>query len=272
MINKTENKNGFPQQNAQLRFPKVNAALDINKIVKKPFVKNSKQAFPETFNIKKPSFNRLLGLLSASDLSRLRPHLEPITLSLGESIYQPQERISYVYFPESAVISDLQMLEDGRTVEIAMTGKEGVTGLSSVLNSRAAVNWTEVVAAGSALKLDAQILRQEFACNSSLQTTLFNYVNSYIEQISQRIICNNYHQLKKRFCSRLLMLQKRNGGNKFSLTHEQMARFLGVHRPSISHIASELRDGGTIDYRRGHIIIVDDRKLENSTCSCVYSI
>ncbi|HXH70932.1 MAG TPA: Crp/Fnr family transcriptional regulator [Pyrinomonadaceae bacterium] len=272
MINKTENKNGYPRRNAQLKFPKANVALDIIGVVKKPFVKNSRQAFLETYNVMKPSSNRLLGSLNASDLSRLNLYLEPVTLSLGQSLYQPQDRIRYIYFPESAVISDLQMLEDGRTVEIAMTGKEGVTGLSSVFNSRTATNWTEVVVAGNALKLNAQILKQEFGCNNSLQTSLLDYVNSYIEQISQKVICNNYHQLKERFCSWLLMLQNRNGSDKFSLTHEQIARFLGVHRPGISHIANELREREIIDYRRGQIIILNGRELKNLTCSCFHSI
>jgi CRP-like cAMP-binding protein len=271
MINKTENKNGYPRQAAQLRFPKVNVALDINDVVKKPPVKSSRQAFLETFNVKKPSANRLLCSLSPSDLSRLRPYLEPVKLRLGESLYQPQDRIRYIYFPETAIISDLQMLEDGRMVEVA-TGKEGVTGLSCIFNSRSAANWTEVIVAGNALKLNAQILKQEFGCNNSLQTTLLDYINSYIEQISQRVVCNNYHQLKERFCSWLLMLQNRNGGDKFSLTQEQIARFLGVHRPGISHAANEMRDKEIIDYRRGQIIILNRRELENLTCSCFYSI
>ena len=272
MINKAENKNSYVRTTAQLKFPKVSAALDINEVKKKSLKIASGKAFLESLNIKKPSSNRLLSSLNAVDFARLRPHLEPVLLALGDSLYQPQDRIRYIYFPESAVVSDLQMLEDGRTIEIAMTGKEGIVGLSSVFNSQTAANWTEVVVAGNALKLNAQIMKQEFGSNNSLQTSLFGYVNSYIEQISQKVICNNYHQLKERFCSWLLMLQKRNGGNRFSLTHEQIARFLGVHRPGISHITLKLREKGIIDYRRGQIIILKHRELENLTCSCFYSI
>lgn len=164
------------------------------------------------------------------------------------------------------------MLEDGRTVEVAMTGKEGIIGFSSVFNSRIAANWTEVIVAGSALKLNAQILKQELGCNSMLQSSLFAYINYYIERISQKIICYNYHQLKERFCSWLLMLHNRNGSDRFFLTHEQIARFLGVHRPGISNVASELRERKIIDYRRGQIIIVNGQELKKLTCSCFYSI
>jgi CRP-like cAMP-binding protein len=272
MINKTENKNGYPRRSAQLKFSKGSAALDIGEAVKKPFVKSSRQAFLESFNVRKMSSNQVLSSLNAADFARLRPYLEPVSLKLGESIYQPQDCIRYIYFPESAVISDLQMLEDGRTVEIAMTGKEGVVGLSSIFNSHTATNWTEVVVAGNSLRLNAQVLKQEFSCNNSLQTSLFDYVNSYIEKISQKVICNNYHQLKERFCSWLLMLQNRNGGNKFPLTHEHIARFLGVHRPGVSHIALELRERKIIDYSRGQVIILNYEQLENLSCSCFYSI
>ncbi len=268
MIKNTEIKNGYARPTVQLKFSEARAALVVNEVVKKPLIKNSKQAFLDTFNVNKLTSNRLLGSLNAADFSRLQSYLEPVLLSQGESLYQPQDRIRYIYFPESAVISDLQMLEDGRMVEIAMTGKEGVTGISSVFNSQTAANWTEVIVAGKALKLNAQILKQEFTCNNSLQTSLFDYVNSYIEQISQKVICNNYHQLKERFCSWLLMLQNRNGGDEFSLTHEQIARFLGVHRPGISHIANELREREIIEYRRGQILILNLRELENLTCSC----
>ncbi len=268
MINKAENKNGYVRTTVQLKFSKAGAALNINEVLKKPFAKNSRQAFPEPFNVKKTVSNQVLNSLNAVDFAHLRPYLEPVSLVLGESLYQPQDRIHYIYFPETAVISDLQMLEDGRTVEIAMIGKEGIVGLSSVFNSQTAANWTEVVVAGNALKLNAQILKQEFGSNNSLQTSLFGYVNSYIEQISQKIICNNYHQLKERFCSWLLMLQRRSDSNEFFLTHEQIARFLGVHRPGITHIASELREGAIIDYRRGQIIILKHQELENLTCSC----
>jgi CRP-like cAMP-binding protein len=272
MINKAENKNSYVRTSAQLKFPKVSAALDINEVKKRSLKINSGKSFLESLNIKKPSSNRLLGSLNAVDFAHLRQYLEPVSLAFGESLYQPQDRIRYIYFPESAVISDLQMLEDGRTVEIAMTGKEGIVGLSSVFNSLMAANWTEVVVAGTALKLNAQIFKREFGSNNSLQTSLFGYINSYIEQISQKVICNNYHQLKERFCSWLLMLQNRNGGNRFFLTHEQIARFLGVHRPGISQITLKLRQRGIIDYWRGQIIILKHQELKKLTCSCFYSV
>lgn len=234
----------------------------------RPLINQSKRALFENFKVKNTPTNQLLGSLNTADAARLQPYLEPVSLLLGQSLYQPQDRISYIYFPETAIISNLEMLEDGRTVEVALTGIEGVAGVLSLLNSQSASNWTEVVVAGKALRLNARILKQEFCGNQSLQSVLLGYINSYIEQLSQRAICNNYHQIKERFCSWLLMLQNRNQTDKFFLTHEQVARFLGVHRPGISHVAQELRQMKIIDYKRGQIIILNLVGLKQLACSC----
>lgn len=268
MIKNTNGENDYARPNAQLKFSEAGAAFIVNEIGRKSPTKNSRQASLESFNFRKQSSNQLLGSFNARDFARLQPYLESVSLIVGESIYQPHDRIRNVYFPETAVISNLQMLEDGRTVEVGMTGKEGVTGFSAIFNAEPPANWTEVVVAGNALKLSARILEQEFASSAALKTSLFGYVNSYIEQISQRVICSNFHRIEERFCSWLLMLYNRSGAEKFSLTQEQIARFLGVHRPSVSLIAGELREREIIDYRRGKIIILNLRKLKQSTCSC----
>ncbi len=272
MINKTENKNAFAVPTVRLKFPDSRAALVVGQSVRNPAIKNLKHGFFENFRVKNPLTNRILSSLNANDFSRLQPHLQPVTLTAGESLYQPHDIIRYVYFLESAVVSDLQMLEDGRTIEVAMVGKEGVTGFSSVFNSQPSLNWTEVTLAGNAFKLNAQILRQEFSAGGMLQTSLLDYINSYIGQISQKVICNNYHQMKGRFCSWLLMIQKGSGKDKFSLTHEHISRLLGVHRPGISNLAKELREREVIDYQRGEIFLLNHQILRSLACPCFHSV
>jgi CRP-like cAMP-binding protein len=212
--------------------------------------------------------NQLLAGQTDKTLARLMPHLERVTLASDEYIYQPDDNIDFIYFPETAVMSEFQILEDGRTVEIAMIGREGVVGQSAVLCSQPAMNWTQVSAAGSALKINSQILREEFNRGSGLRAALFDYVNHYIGQISQRVICNSYHTAEKRLCSWLLMLQDRNKSSKLRMTQEQLARFLGVHRPSITQIAQSLRRKKLISYIRGSISIIDRPELEKAACEC----
>lgn len=212
--------------------------------------------------------NQLLASQPEDSLAGLLPYLQRVSINAEEYIYMPGDEIEYVYFPETAVFSEFQILEDGRTVEIAMTGREGVVGLSTVFSDCRARNWVQVSVEGTVLKINAQILREEFNRRSALQSALHEYVNSYIRQISQRVICNSYHTVEKRLCSWLLMLQDRNKNNRLPLTQEQIARFLGVHRPSVTQIAQVLRKRKIINYIRGKISILNRQELENSACEC----
>jgi CRP-like cAMP-binding protein len=212
--------------------------------------------------------NHLLGALSRDVFANILPYLETVSFKGNESINQPGDSVDYIYFPESAVISEFQILEDGGTIEIAMTGREGVVGLLSAFNAYPAVNWTQVSVPGKALKIKSRFLREEIYRSSSLQKCLLDHINIYIGQISQRAVCNSRHSLEERFCSWLLMLCQRRKSGKLPLTQEQIARCLGVHRPSVTHIAQNLRERGAIDYRRGKIIITSQEKLQACSCSC----
>nr|HQU86093.1 Crp/Fnr family transcriptional regulator [Pyrinomonadaceae bacterium] len=159
-------------------------------------------------------------------------------------------------------------LEDGRTVEISMTGKEGMIGFMPLLKNYSLTNWTQVFVPGRAYKISSQLFEQEIRNNSKLQGIIFDYIGEYIRQVSQRSVCNSYHTIEQRFCSWLLMVQARKGGSRLPLTQEQIARALGVHRPSVTHIAQNLRERKIIDYVRGKIIICDEIKLEETACDC----
>ncbi len=222
----------------------------------------------EPIPFKTPFANLLLTNQSEKTLARLMPHLERVTLASDEYIYQPENKIDFIYFPETAVMSEFQILEDGRTVEIAMIGREGLTGHSAIFCLQPAMNWTQVSVAGSALKINSRILREEFNRGGALQAALFDFINHYIGQISQRVICNSYHTAEKRLCSWLLMLHDRNKNSRLQMTQEQLARFLGVHRPSITQIAQSLRRKKLISYIRGSISIIDRPELEKAACEC----
>lgn len=203
---------------------------------------------------------------------KFKPYLEKVTFTGNDSIYQPGDEIDYIYFPQSSVFSEFQILEDGATVEIAMTGNEGVVGLTSIFGNNPATNWTQISAAGNALRIKSKILREEASYNRNLQRFLYACIGSYIKQISQRSVCNNCHPLEKRLCSWLLMMQDRLKTPKLPLTQEQMARILGANRPSITNIAHNLRVAKIINYRRGALFISNRKELENRACSCYWEI
>lgn len=205
-----------------------------------------------------------------SDLQRLlRPSLKQVALTKEQFLYQEEDILDYIYFPETAVISEFKILEDGRMVEIAVTGKEGAVGLSAMLSDTHCVaNCVQVSQAGTAQRIDAETFDKLIRSNEEIRLGLSHFVDVYIRQISQKAICNMYHSVKERLCTWLLMIQDRCGKKILNLTHEQIARSLGVYRPSITCIAQELRENKMISYSRGGIRISDRRLVEQSACSC----
>lgn len=217
--------------------------------------------------------NLILSSLPEEMLKLLRPALKPVMLTKEQFLYQEEDRLEFIYFPETAVVSEFKMLEDGRMVEIAVTGKEGAVGLSSMFSdSHFAPNCTQVSQAGTARRIDTETFDRLLRSNEKVRTNLSHFVDIYIRQISQKAICNMYHSVRERLCTWLLMVQDRCGRRILNLTHEQIARTLGVYRPSITCIAQELRDGNLISYSRGGITIRDRRRVEQSACSCYLEI
>lgn len=189
-------------------------------------------------------------------------------ITKGDFLFQQDDEVEYIYFPETAVISEFRLLEDGRMVEIAITGREGALGIPSLFGPCLAANCAEVSHTGTALKIETSLIKKHIAANPSLMLLMYEHLNHYIRQISQKAICNMYHSVEKRFCTWLLMLQDRTQRDLLKLTHEEIARILGVYRPSVTYIALDLRKNGIIDYSRGGISIRDREKLEGLACDC----
>ena len=224
------------------------------------------KSVPETTNF-------ILGSLPQEFSRFLKPSTKPVLLRKEQFLYQEEDKLEYIYFPETAVISEFKILDDGRMVEIAVTGKEGGVGLSSMLSdSHFAPNCTQVSQAGTAQRVEAAAFEKMLRSNEKIRLSLSHFVQMYIRQISQKAICNMYHSVKERLCTWLLMVQDRCGKRILNLTHEQIARTLGVYRPSITCIAQELRSGNLIDYSRGGIEIRDRRRVEQAACSCYMEI
>ena len=213
--------------------------------------------------------NAILDALPMEMTRIIAPSMKPTILTKEQFIYQEDDRLDFIYFPTTAVVSEFKMLEDGRMVEIAVTGKEGAIGLSSMFSdSHRAPNCTQVSQAGMAMKIDALTFDRLLLSNERLRIGLNQFVNSYIKQISQKAICNMYHSVKERLCTWLLMVQDRCGLSTLNLTHEQIARTLGVYRPSVTCIAQELRQMKLINYSRGGIQIRNRERIEQSACTC----
>jgi len=245
----------------------------------RPFVGTSlKQGTPKVAEAQNTpavgaSANSILNSLSSNMKRAIAPAFKPTMLTKEQFLYQEGDSLEFLYFPVTAVVSEFKILEDGRMVEIAVTGREGAIGLTSLFSeSHVAPNCTQVSQAGMAIKVDTQLFEKLVRTDDELRVSLSRFVDQYIRQISQKAICNMYHSVKERLCTWLLMVHDRCGRSTLNLTHEQIARTLGVYRPSITCIAQELRESKLIDYSRGGISIVDRKKVEQAACTCYFEV
>lgn len=216
--------------------------------------------------------NQILELARAGDFDSLTPHLEVVSLAAGNELHRQGENSDFVYFPETAVVSHLHSLADGNTLEIAMVGREGASGLCPIIGSQPAMHQATVTIGGDARRIKTDILRQEFLRDEKLQKLLLDYFNTHLAEVSQKVVCTSFHLLEKRLCSWLLMLHDRAGKNQLTMTHEQISQFLGVYRPSLTMVAKNLRDEGLINYVRGKLYILDRRGLERAACECYSAV
>lgn len=228
---------------------------------------------PRPNEVKRAAFgglltNRLLVSLPGEDFARLLPYMEPVSLDAGDYIYGLGNKVDYVYFPETAVISHIHLLEDGNTTEVALVGKEGMTGLSAIFNAPPTNYWSQVILGGSAFRIEVEVVRDDFNRAEAMQRLVLNYASERIAQISQRAVCNGRHTLLERLASWLLMLCDRAGAGEMRLTHEEIARHMGARRASISVAATMLKDRRIIGYNRGHIRIIDREALLGTACEC----
>jgi CRP-like cAMP-binding protein len=216
--------------------------------------------------------NHLLQRIPSGILKKLGPYTRKVVFSGGEFISRPDEDIEWIYFPESTAISELHILEDGRTIEVSLTGREGAVGLYALNWPGSSANWMQVSTPGTAIKIKRDALRRETA-GLDWVTRVFNEsMHAYYAQISQKVACNAHHSVEQRFATWLLMLNDRCATDRLKLTQEHIARVLGVYRPSVTCIAQSMRDRGIIDYRRSSISIRDRDVLKEVGCGCYSEI
>jgi CRP-like cAMP-binding protein len=215
-----------------------------------------------------PLNNHLLALLSNSEYESILPQLVPVTLSLGEVLYEAGGRPEYVFFPTGAVISLLYTMEDGSTAEVGLTGNDGIVGIALFLGGDTTPNRAVAQVAGTAFKMKAKLLQEEFARGGSFQQLLLRYTQVLITQISQTAVCNRLHSVEKRLCRWLLLSRDRVDSNELQMTQEFISNMLGGRRESVTVAAARLQDRGLIQYSRGHITILDRSGLEATVCEC----
>jgi CRP-like cAMP-binding protein len=232
---------------------------------------NAESAFtrqPMTSTTPDPRDNQLLAALPALEFERWQPHLEPVTLSLGQVLYESGDAMHYVYFPTTAIVSLLYVMEDGASAEIAVVGLEGMVGVSLFMGGESTPSRAVVQSAGQGFRLRAQVMKDEFNRAGPVLHLLLRYTQALITQMAQTAVCNRHHTLHQQLCRWLLLSLDRLRGNELVMTQDLIANMLGVRREGVTEGALRLQKAGIIRYARGRITVLDRAGLEQATCEC----
>ncbi len=216
--------------------------------------------------------NRLLAALELEDFALLEPDLESVTLSLGQVLYEPGDIIRHVYFPHDAVVSLVNVMEDGGSVEVGVFGREGVMGLLSALATREAFGRYIVQMGGTASRASYERLNELRNTRPKLRQLIAFYGEALLAQTFQTVSCNAVHVVEARCCRWILSIHDRTDQATLPLTHEFLAEMLGVQRSTVSVVTRTLQTAGLIRQSRGGITITDRAGLEEATCECYSKI
>ena len=215
-----------------------------------------------------PRQNHLLAVLPEAESERLFPHLEPIPLPLGKALYESGERLNHVYFPTTAIVSLLYVMENGASAEIAVVGREGIVGIALFMGGETMPNRAVVQSAGHGYRLKGHLLTQEFDRSAALQHLLLRYTLALLTQMAQTAVCNRHHTVDQQLCRWLLLSLDRLPSDELNMTQELIANMLGVRREGVTEAAGKLQKDGLIHYNRGHITVLDRPGLEARVCEC----
>ncbi len=215
-----------------------------------------------------PTRNRLLAALPPDEHARLAPHLEPVTLTLREVLFDIDQPIAHVYFPEAAVVSVLSAMADGTAVETATVGHEGVVGLPVFLGTDRTSAQAFAQVPGPALRMTADDFRAAAANSPALTRALHRYTQALFTLVAQNSACNRLHAMTARCARWLLHTHDRVENGDFPLTHQFLSQMLGVRRATVTEAMGALQAAGHVTYEMGRVRVVDRAGLERATCEC----
>src|SRR5437763_12528770 len=164
--------------------------------------------------------NQLLAMLPAAEYERLLPNLGHVSFALGEVVYESGAQMSYIYFPTTAIISLLYMMENGSSAEMGVAGNDGLVGIALFMGGNTVPNRAVVQSAGEALRMKSKVLQDEFARGGTFQRLLLRYTQALMTQMSQTAVCNRLHTIEQQLCRWLLLRHGRLNSDKLVMTQE----------------------------------------------------
>ena len=212
--------------------------------------------------------NRILAALPQQEYQRLLPKMEKVFLEYHQPLFEPDQRIEHVYFPDSGVVSLLNVMENGDTAEVGLVGYEGIAGLPVFLDADSVSSLAVVQIEGEGMRMKTKDFREEANRQGPLHRLLQRYTQTLLMQVSQSAACNRFHSMDERFCRWILMSHDRVRKDTFPMTQEFVSQMLGARRPTISVVAAMLQKAELIRYSRGKMTVLDRKGLETGSCEC----
>jgi CRP-like cAMP-binding protein len=215
-----------------------------------------------------PRHNHLLAALPHDQWQRWQSHLEYVDLPLGQVLYEAGSTLSHVYFPTTAIVSLLYVMQNGESAEIAVVGNEGVIGVSLFMGGDSTPSRAVVQSEGGGFRLAAQLMKEEFYRAGPVLHLLLRYTQALITQMVQTAACNRHHSLDQQLCRWLLLSLDRLPGTEMVMTQQLIANMMGVPLEGATAGALKLHNAGLIDYVLGRIRVLNRQGLEKRTCEC----
>ena len=212
--------------------------------------------------------NYLLAALPEDEFVRVQSKLEPVSLKLGEVLYESGDKMDYIYFPTTAIISMLYIMENGATAEIGIVGNDGVIGIALFMGGDTTTSRSIIQSAGEAFRMKTKDLKAEFALVGVFHDLLLRYTQALMTQISQTAVCNRLHSVEQQLCRWLLLSHDRLHSDKLVMTHDLISDMLGVRREGVTLAAQKLAKRKLITNMRGTITVIDRIGLEEAVCEC----
>ncbi len=216
----------------------------------------------------RPYKNRVLASLPADEIKRLQPHLTPVTLPINRTLHEPGQMVDTLYFLEEGICSVVVAMENGNTVEVGITGRDGFVGLPAVLETCHSPNRSFIQIPGYGFSMKATVLRELGGASSQLNLVLKRAVQGLLVQTAQTAACNRVHELHERLARWLLMCEDRIQSDDLPITQEFLAMMLGTRRTTVTVAAGMLHKAGLIEYSRGHVMIRNRERLKQAACEC----
>lgn len=215
-----------------------------------------------------PKLNDILAALSKEDYNRISPYLRLFPMPLGLTLFESGAYIKHIYFPATSIVSLLYGMENGSSAEIAVTGHEGLVGISLFMGGISTTSRAVVQSAGYGYRLGIDVVKRESDLHGKLQMLAMNFAQALIAQMTQTAVCNRHHNIDQQLCRWLLLSLDRLPGTELQMTQELIANMLGVRREGVTDAAGKLQKAGLIEYHRGLITVIDRPGLEKRVCEC----